>query len=75
MAPKIPGAKLTLDYPLYACDFDPNDATRLVVAGGGGAGKNGVGNKIVSLGTTICDRMALVHILMFSADGAQCHGP
>lgn len=48
MAPGIASAKVTLSYPLYACDFDPNDATRLVVAGGGGAGKNGVGNKIVS---------------------------
>ncbi|OBT63293.1 hypothetical protein VE03_07959 [Pseudogymnoascus sp. 23342-1-I1] len=46
MATGIASAKVTLSYPLYACDFDPNDATRLVVAGGGGAGKNGVGNKI-----------------------------
>ncbi|KAL5352013.1 hypothetical protein ACLOAV_003877 [Pseudogymnoascus australis] len=46
MAPGIASAKVTLSYPLYACDFDPNDATRLVVAGGGGVGKNGVGNKI-----------------------------
>ena len=47
----IPAAKLTLDYPLYACDFDPNSAdgeVRLVVGGGGGAGKNGIGNRIVS---------------------------
>lgn len=49
---KIPEAMLTLDYPLYACDFDPNGRNgeaRLVVGGGGGAGKNGVGNKIVSI--------------------------
>jgi len=40
-------AKATLSYPLYACDFDPKYATTLVVGGGGGAGKSGVGNKIV----------------------------
>lgn len=48
---KIPAAGLTLDYPLYACDFDPDTSggdVRLVVGGGGGAGKNGVGNRIVS---------------------------
>lgn len=47
----IPAALLTLDYPLYACDFDPSGKqgeARLVVGGGGGAGKNGVGNRIVS---------------------------
>jgi hypothetical protein len=48
MAPLIPSAKATLSYPLYACDFDPLDADRLVVGGGGGAGRSGVGNKIVS---------------------------
>ena len=46
--PDFPSAKLTLSYPLYACDFDPQDPTRLVVGGGGGAGRSGVGNKIVS---------------------------
>lgn len=45
----IPSAKATLSYPLYACDFDPLDASRLVVGGGGGAGRSGVGNKIVGL--------------------------
>jgi len=48
MAPLIPSAKATLSYPLCACDFDPLDSTRLVVGGGGGAGRSGVGNKIVS---------------------------
>lgn len=37
----------TLDYPLYVCDFDPADAGRLIVGGGGGASRTGVGNKIV----------------------------
>lgn len=48
MAPTIPCASLELDYPLYALDFDREDATRVVVSGGGGAGRSGVGNKIVS---------------------------
>jgi len=48
----IPSAKATLSYPLYACDFDPSDATRLVVGGGGGAGRSGVGNKITLFDTS-----------------------
>ena len=49
---KVPAAKLTLDYPLYACDFDPETSkgeVRLVVGGGGGSGKNGVGNRVVRI--------------------------
>lgn len=45
----LESAKATLSYPLYACDFDSKDATILVVGGGGGAGRSGVGNKIVRL--------------------------
>ncbi|KAI9646746.1 hypothetical protein NHQ30_004744 [Ciborinia camelliae] len=52
MAPLIPSAKSTLSYPLYACDFDPVDSSRLVVGGGGGAGRTGVGNKITLLDTS-----------------------
>lgn len=52
MAPLIPSAKITLSYPLYACDFDPLDSSRLLVAGGGGASKTGVGNKITVLDTS-----------------------
>jgi hypothetical protein len=55
MAPLIPSAKATLSYPLYACDFDPLDANRLVVGGGGGAGRSGVGNKIVSPAAPWCE--------------------
>ncbi|KAI1268520.1 hypothetical protein F5Y18DRAFT_233000 [Xylariaceae sp. FL1019] len=44
---KIPSARIQLAYPLFACDFvDPN---HLVVAGGGGPGNNGVGNKVTLL--------------------------
>ncbi|KAI0014066.1 hypothetical protein F4779DRAFT_560548 [Xylariaceae sp. FL0662B] len=49
MVNPIPSAKITLSYPLYACGFDPTDPNRLVVAGGGGPGRNGVGNKITLL--------------------------
>ncbi|KAI1082322.1 hypothetical protein F5B20DRAFT_569356 [Whalleya microplaca] len=49
MANPIPSAKITLSYPLYTCGFDPSDPSRLIVAGGGGPGRNGVGNKITIL--------------------------
>lgn len=48
MAPPFPSSRIELDYPLYAVQFDPDDANRFAVAGGGGAGRSGVGNKIVS---------------------------
>lgn len=40
-------AKHTLDYPVYAADWDPYSRGYLVVAGGGGEGRSGVPNKIV----------------------------
>lgn len=46
-APPFLAASIELDYPLYALDFDSHDANRIVVGGGGGAGRSGVGNKIV----------------------------
>ncbi|KAM5351241.1 hypothetical protein ACJ41O_003964 [Fusarium nematophilum] len=49
MAPPLPCASTELDYPLYTVDFDPEDPSRLVVGGGGGAGRSGVGNKITVL--------------------------
>ncbi|KAK3996112.1 hypothetical protein QBC44DRAFT_6881 [Cladorrhinum sp. PSN332] len=52
MAPAIPSSELKLSYPLYAVDFDPADANRLVVGGGGGANRSGVGNKISVLDTS-----------------------
>jgi len=48
MAPTIHSAKLTLSCPLFAADFDPRNNGRLLVGGGGGEGRSGVGNKIVS---------------------------
>ena len=47
MTPPVAIAKLDLTYPLYAADFDPNDSSFLLVGGGGGEGRSGVGNKIV----------------------------
>lgn len=47
MATPFPQASITLDYPLFGVDFDPQDANRIIVGGGGGAGRSGVGNKIV----------------------------
>lgn len=52
MAPPIPSPKLTLSYPIYACDFDSSSSSTLVVGGGGGAGRHGVGNKITVLNTS-----------------------
>lgn len=49
MAPPIPSAKVTLSYPLYGADFDPENPAFLLVGGGGGESKSGVGNKLVSL--------------------------
>lgn len=47
MAPSITSEKITLKYPVYAADF--LDSDRLVVAGGGGEGRSGVGNIITLL--------------------------
>lgn len=48
MSSTISSVTTTLSYPLYAVDFDPEDDRFLIVGGGGGAGRSGVGNKIVS---------------------------
>lgn len=48
MAPTIPSAKLTLSCPLFAADFDPRNSDYLLVGGGGGEGRSGVGNRIAS---------------------------
>ena len=52
--PPFQKATTELDYPLYAVQFDPEDANRLAVGGGGGASRSGVGNKIVSLPNQAC---------------------
>lgn len=47
MAPTIAQASLTLSYPPYSSDFDPQNSSFLFVGGGGGEGRSGVKNKIV----------------------------
>ncbi|PWW72840.1 hypothetical protein C7212DRAFT_285698 [Tuber magnatum] len=50
MAPSITSEKLKLSYPPYSASFI--DADRLLVAGGGGEGRSGVGNKITMIDTS-----------------------
>ena len=45
-------AKTKLSYPLYGADFDPLNSNFLLVGGGGGEGRSGVGNKITLLDTS-----------------------
>lgn len=47
-------AAVALDYPIYACEFDPTDSGKLIVGGGGGPSRTGVGNKIVGAPTLCC---------------------
>ncbi|PBP17054.1 hypothetical protein BUE80_DR012228, partial [Diplocarpon rosae] len=68
MAPLISFAKSTLSYPLYAVDFDPLDSSRLLVGGGGGAGRTGVGNKITLLDTTNPNELAELRDIELSKD-------
>ena len=49
MSTQVASSKITLGYPLYAADFDPESNNLLLVGGGGGEGRSGVGNKIVGL--------------------------
>ncbi|KAL9002920.1 MAG: hypothetical protein Q9188_004175 [Gyalolechia gomerana] len=52
MAPPVVAAKLELSYPLYASDFDPQNNSFLLVGGGGGESRTGVGNKITLINTS-----------------------
>lgn len=54
MTQPISTANITLTYPLYAADFDPNNSNYLLVGGGGGEGRSGVGNKIVQITPPTC---------------------
>lgn len=68
MAPTIQTASLGLSYPVYACDFDPQDANRLVVGGGGGVSKTGVHNKISVIDASHSDSLQVVSELDLSAN-------
>ncbi|KUI54340.1 hypothetical protein VP1G_01823 [Cytospora mali] len=67
MAP-FPESKIKLDYPLYGCDFDPQDSNRLFVGGGGGASKTGVGNKISILDTSSLETLTSAGEVALSRD-------
>lgn len=49
MAPANSYAKTTLPFPIFAAEFDPYSRGYLVVGGGGGEGRSGVPNQIVSI--------------------------
>ncbi|KAL2135527.1 hypothetical protein VTI74DRAFT_8133 [Chaetomium olivicolor] len=68
MAPTIPSTELRLSYPLYALDFDPSDENRLIVGGGGGAARSGVGNKVSVLDTSREDSLQIVSEIELSRD-------
>ncbi|KAI0200494.1 hypothetical protein F4808DRAFT_162914 [Astrocystis sublimbata] len=64
MVKQIPGASFQSTYPLYCCDFA--DPENLVIAGGGGPGRNGVGNKITLLDTSDATQLTEVAELELS---------
>ncbi|KAI1757780.1 hypothetical protein F4782DRAFT_537266 [Xylaria castorea] len=65
MVKQISSASIQLTYPLYCCDFA--DPDHLVVAGGGGPGRNGVGNKITLLDTSDATQLTEVTELELSS--------
>ncbi|KAJ5126278.1 hypothetical protein N7526_008455 [Penicillium atrosanguineum] len=68
MAPTVHSAKITLSCPLFAADFDPRNNGRLLVGGGGGEGRSGVGNKISLLDTSRRDKIVEAVELNLSRD-------
>ncbi|KAL9625356.1 MAG: hypothetical protein Q9160_000419 [Pyrenula sp. 1 TL-2023] len=52
MSSLIRSSKITLSYPIFCADFDPQNAGLLIVGGGGGAGRTGVGNCLTLLNTS-----------------------
>lgn len=65
---QIPTAELRTSYSLYSLDFDPEDANRLIVAGGGGPGNHGVGNKITVIDASRPDTLDIVSEIELSRD-------
>ncbi|KAG5991313.1 hypothetical protein E4U52_003800 [Claviceps spartinae] len=68
MAPPFPRSQIEVDYPIYAVDFDPQDATKLIIGGGGGAGRSGVDNKITILDTSRQDEIRIAGQVQLSRD-------
>ncbi|KAI0866987.1 hypothetical protein F4860DRAFT_13509 [Xylaria cubensis] len=66
MVKQISSTSIQLTYPLYCCDFA--DPDHLVVAGGGGPGRNGVGNKITLLDTSDATQLTEVAELELSSE-------
>ena len=60
MTSKIAFSKATLSYPLYAAEFDPYNRGYLVVGGGGGPSRSGVGNKLVRTITLISSEVSML---------------
>ncbi|KAI5295814.1 hypothetical protein KEM55_006036, partial [Ascosphaera atra] len=65
---QIASPKITLSVPLMAADFDPQDSRYLVVGGGGGEGRTGVGNKISLLDTSDPDKLTEIQEVELSPD-------
>lgn len=68
MTPTSVKAKITLNFPVYTCDFDPLDPSTLIVGGGGGASKTGIGNKIVVLNTSNAEELVIAAEIELSRD-------
>ena len=66
--------KTTLSYPVYAAEFDPYNRGFLVAGGGGGQGRSGVANKIVSYVWSLCSRTTDVDMLIDAAGHEQTLG-
>jgi prolactin regulatory element-binding protein len=62
MAPANSYAKTTLSFPIFAAEFDPYSRGYLVVGGGGGEGRSGVPNQIVSI-AVLCQSLHPNHFL------------
>jgi len=63
--------KTTLSYPVYTAEFDPYNRGFLVVGGGGGQGRNGVANKIVSYTRCLSSRANRINILQTLLDTSK----
>ncbi|KAL2752860.1 hypothetical protein ACRALDRAFT_2113393 [Sodiomyces alcalophilus JCM 7366] len=68
MGPPLEVSRLTLNYPPYSCEFDPQDATRLLVGGGGGANRSGVANRITAIDTSSRNEMRIAGEIDLSRD-------
>ncbi|KAI9818562.1 MAG: hypothetical protein M1827_000621 [Pycnora praestabilis] len=68
MASSTYTAKSTLSYPLYCAAFDPKNDRYLLVGGGGGEGRSGIGNSISLLDTSSKSEIAELTDIELSRD-------